>query len=265
MTAKKNPVPTPLHLLQQLSHSLVAHLQKACDDAQKDAQILLAKLEKQRGKTQEKLIKARAKLDDAGNTGKSKAQTKARSKLTELDDMLAVLQSRQSETLSYLAELKRDAEQSLNLAQGVTQVEKAAAQALASREKSAPSRAATTRGKAPVSASKPATKAASVKKADTRANAGSATTTPRPAASQAKPSAAKNSAAAKQGEARAPSTKAAATRAPSASRRAANGKTAPAAKPTSTATKPAAAKKPAARKPATVKGEALTQSAPTAS
>ena len=69
MPAKKNAVTTPLHLLQQLSKSLVVHLEKACTDAQKDAEILLAKLEKQRGKTQEKLIKARAKLDEAGNAG----------------------------------------------------------------------------------------------------------------------------------------------------------------------------------------------------
>ena len=137
MPAKKNAVTTPLHLLQQLSKSLVVHLEQACFDAQKDAEILLAQIEKQRGKTQEKLIKARAKLDDAGGAGKSKAQSKARAKLAELDDLLALLQSRQNETLSYLAELKRDAEQSLSLAKGITQVENAAAQALASRKKSA--------------------------------------------------------------------------------------------------------------------------------
>ena len=144
MPAKKKAVTTPLHLLQQLSNSLVVHLEKACTDAQKDAEILLAKLEKQRGKTQEKLIRARARLDDAGNAGKSKSQTKARSKLAELDDMFALLQSRQSETLSYLADLKRDAEQALTLAQGVTQVEQAAAEALASRNKTARSRSAST-------------------------------------------------------------------------------------------------------------------------
>ena len=156
MPAKKNAVTTPLHLLQQLSKSLVVHLEKACTDAQKEAEILLAKLEKQRGKTQEKLIKARAKLDEAGNAGKSKAQSKARSRLAELDDMLALLQSRQNETLSYLADLKRDAEQSLNLAQGVAQVEKAAAQALASRSKATPSRSASAQRKAAPASTKPA-------------------------------------------------------------------------------------------------------------
>jgi len=135
MPAKKAPVSTPLHLLQELSHSLVSHLQKACSEAQRDAEMLLAKLEKQRGKIQEKIVKARAALDEAGNAGKAKAQAKARSRLAELDDMLGVLQARQSETLSYLSDLKRDAEQSMKLAQGVAQVERAAAQALSAREK----------------------------------------------------------------------------------------------------------------------------------
>ena len=87
MPAKKNAVTTPLHLLQQLSKSLVVHLEKACTDAQKDAEILLAKLEKQRGKTQEKLIKARAKLDEAGNAGKSK-ENRERGAAMEEEDKL---------------------------------------------------------------------------------------------------------------------------------------------------------------------------------
>lgn len=166
MPAKKNAVKTPLHLLQQLSKSLVVHLEQACADAQKDAEILLAQIEKQRGKTQEKLIKARAKLDEAGSAGKSKAQGKARAKLAELDDILALLQSRQSETLSYLADLKRDAAQSLSLAQGVSQVEKAAAQALASRSKSGsstntPAPQKSTTARAPASAKPAATSARS--------------------------------------------------------------------------------------------------------
>lgn len=155
MPARKTSVTTPLHLLQQLSSSLVEHLQKACSEAQQDAEMLLAKLEKQRGRTQEKIIKARAKLDESGNAGKAKAQAKARSRLTELDDMLAVLQSRQSETLTYLSELKRDAEQSLQLAQGVTKVEQAAAQALTARSKPASTRA-TSAKKTSVNSAKPA-------------------------------------------------------------------------------------------------------------
>ncbi|AHL74003.1 alginate regulatory protein [Stutzerimonas stutzeri] len=256
MPAKKNPVSTPLHLLQQLSHSLVVHLQKACGEAQRDAEVLLAQLEKQRGKTQEKIVKARAKLDDAGNAGKSKAQTKARAKLAELDDVLAVLQARQSETLSYLAELKRDAEQSLKLAQGVTQVEKAAAQALASREKPATPRAAS-KAKAGSNTAKPA---ADVSAGSNIASGKAPVRAARSPARRARPDAAKASAAEKPAEAKTPATKA-----PSAARPASTaGKPAPA-KPASTAAKPAAAKKPAARKPATSRRETADQSSPIAS
>lgn len=247
MPAKKNSVTTPLHLLQQLSHSLVAHLQKACGEAQKDAEILLAKLEKQRGKAQEKVVKARAKLDDSGNAGKSKAQAKARARLAELDDMLAVLQARQNETLNYLSELKRDAQQSLQLAQGVSQVEKAAAEALASRDK-AGSRAAP-KGKTTSGLVK---SVADVTAAGSKLESGTAPSRAvRPAAGRARPSAANSTAAAKTAEAKAPAAKA-----PTAPRRPARTSGAPAAtKATPAPAKSAPAKKPAARKPAAAKRE----------
>jgi len=235
MPAKKKSVTTPLHLLEQLSRSLVEHLQKACDEAQKEPELLLAKLEKQRGKTQEKLVKARAKLDEAGNVGKTKAQAKARSKLAELDDMLALLQARQSETLTYLAELKRDAEKSLTLAQGVTKVGQAAAQALAARDKaSAPSAKAPARS--PARAARPAAKAAPAKPATAPASAPAATRTRKPAAAP-KPAAAAQPVEGKSTATRAPAARPAASRAkPAASKPA--------------AARPAAAKKPATRKPA---------------
>lgn len=243
MPAKKTSVTTPLHLLQQLSQSLVSHLQKACNEAQKDAEMLLAKLEKQRGRTQEKIIKSRAKLDDAGAAGKSKAQTKARAKLAELDDMLAVLQARQSDTLSYLAELKRDAEQSLKLAQGITQVENAAAQALASRGKPAEGKAAPR---------KPASSSAATA---TRPAVSKAAPASRSANGRAKP-AAKNVSGSTEGktaEAKAP-----VARAPSAARRR------PAATTSKAAQAAAAAKPAAAKKPAATKRKTVDQSSPAA-
>src|SRR3546814_1574585 len=53
--------------------------ENACSQALADAEKLLAKLEKQRGKAQEKLHKSRTKLQDAATAGKAKAQAKARS------------------------------------------------------------------------------------------------------------------------------------------------------------------------------------------
>ncbi|HCC60458.1 MAG TPA: transcriptional regulator [Pseudomonas sp.] len=254
MPAKKNAVTTPLHLLQQLSKSLVVHLEKACTDAQKDAEILLAKLEKQRGKTQEKLIKARAKLDEAGNAGKSKAQSKARARLAELDDMLALLQARQSETLSYLADLKRDAEQSLSLARGVTQVEEAAAQALASRSKASPARSATTQRKAAPATTRQAPAKQSSSSSSTAARKPAATTRARPAASKV---ASGKSAAANTSSGQAAATSAAKRPARPASSRA---------KPKASTAKPSGAAKPAAaRKPASAKAGSADQPAPPAS
>jgi len=261
MPAKKNAVTTPLHLLQQLSKSLVVHLEKACTDAQKDAEILLAKLEKQRGKTQEKLIKARAKLDEAGNAGKSKAQTRARSKLAELDDMLALLQSRQSETLSYLADLKRDAEQSLSLAQGVTQVEKAAAQALESRTKASPSRSSSGQRKAAPAATKPAAAKQSSSSSSPAASKATATSRARPAAAKAGNS--KSSSANTSGGSAAPEKGAAKRPSRPASSRA---KPKPEATQPSSSAKPAATRKPAApRKPASTRSGGATQSSTPAS
>ncbi|MCH2340363.1 AlgP family protein [Pseudomonas sp. NPDC047963] len=253
MPAKKNAVTTPLHLLQQLSKSLVVHLEKACTDAQKDAEILLAKLEKQRGKTQEKLIKARAKLDEAGNAGKSKAQSKARSRLAELDDMLALLQSRQSETLSYLADLKRDAEQSLSLAKGVSQVEEAAAKALASRSKAAPSRSAPAQRKVAPATTKQTPAKQSASSSSQAASKPAATTRARPAASK---DASGKSATANTSSGQAATGAAKRPARPASSR----------AKPKASTTKPSGAAKPAAaRKPAAAKAGSADQTAPPAS
>ena len=131
--AKKKSVTTPLHLLQQLSSSLLEHLEDACSRALIDAEKLLAKLEKQRGKAQEKLHKARSKLQDAAVAGKAKAQGKAKDAVAELEELLDALKARQTETRSYIAGLKRDAQESLKLAQGVGKVKEAVSKALDSR------------------------------------------------------------------------------------------------------------------------------------
>lgn len=140
MSANKKPVNTPLHLLQQLSGSLLEHLENACSQALADAEKLLAKLEKQRGKAQEKLHKSRLKLQDAAAAGKAKAQDKAKNAVGELEKVLNSLKDHQTETRAYIAQLKRDAQESLKLAQGVGKVREAAAKALSTR---VPAKAAT--------------------------------------------------------------------------------------------------------------------------
>ena len=127
MPAKKKSVTTPLHLLQQLSHSLLEHLEDACAKALADAEKLLTKLEKQRGKAQAKLHEARSKLEHAAVEGKAKAQAKAKNAITELEELLETLAKRQGETRQYIQQLKKDAQDSLKLAQGVGKVREAAA------------------------------------------------------------------------------------------------------------------------------------------
>jgi hypothetical protein len=154
MSAKKNVITTPLHLLQNLSHSLLEHLETACAGALIDAEKLLAKLEKQRGKGQDLLHTARVKLQDAAVAGKSKSQAKSKILIADLEALLDGLQERQAETRAYIAELKRDAEESLKLAQGIGKVKEAVAKVLSARS----AKAAKPVAKAPA---KPATKVAS--------------------------------------------------------------------------------------------------------
>lgn len=133
MSANKKPVNTPLHLLQQLSGSLLEHLESACSQALADAEKLLAKLEKQRGKAQEKLHKSRIKVQDAAAAGKKKKQAKAHDSVAELEQLLDDLKERQAETRAYIVELKRDAQESLKLAAGVGRVREAASKAIETR------------------------------------------------------------------------------------------------------------------------------------
>lgn len=229
MPAKKKALNTPLQLLQELSNSLLVHFDKACRQAVAEAESALAKLEKQRGKAQDKLLKARARLDEAGSAGKSKAQAKARNRIEELESSMALLQERQGEMLTYLAELKRDVATATGLARGIQEVETAVGRAMQPA----------------------AAKAASPKATTTAAK--------RPAAS------AKAAASKPTSSARAPAKPAAAKRAPgkAAASSAANSKAAPAstAKPKPTPAKPAGTKAPAGSKVAASKAGGSTKAA----
>ncbi|MDP3848565.1 MAG: AlgP family protein [Pseudomonas sp.] len=158
MSAKKNAVTTPLHLLQNLSHSLLEHLENACAGALVDAEKLLAKLEKQRGKGQDLLHTARVKLQDAAVAGKAKSQAKSKLLIADLEALLDGLQERQAETRAYIAELKRDAQESLKLAQGIGKVKEAVSKVLSARSAKATAVAVKSVAK---SAAKPAVKVAS--------------------------------------------------------------------------------------------------------
>uniref|UniRef100_UPI003D2B60E7 AlgP family protein n=1 Tax=Pseudomonas aeruginosa TaxID=287 RepID=UPI003D2B60E7 len=181
MSANKKPVTTPLHLLQQLSHSLVEHLEGACKQALVDSEKLLAKLEKQRGKAQEKLHKARTKLQDAAKAGKTKAQAKARETISDLEEALDTLKARQADTRTYIVGLKRDVQESLKLAQGVGKVKEAAGKALESRKAKPATKPAAK------AAAKPAMKTVAAKPAAKPAAQPAAKPAPKPAAKTAAP------------------------------------------------------------------------------
>ncbi|WP_426150696.1 AlgP family protein [Pseudomonas sp. DC3000-4b1] len=133
MSVKKKPVSTPLHLLQQLTGSLLDHFEQACAQALTDAEKMLAKLEKQRVKAQDKLHKQRARIDAAASAGKAKAQAKARASVEALEGALDELQRRQGETRQYIGQLKDDIQASLALVQGVGKVREAVGKALDQR------------------------------------------------------------------------------------------------------------------------------------
>jgi len=160
MAAKKTTVQTPLHLLQELSRSLLDHLEEAGVQAQADTEKLLLKLDKQRGKAQEKLEAARQSLDSAAAAGKASAQAKARARIEKFELLLEALQASDLETRNYLTQLKADIQESLRLAQQhVGKAGAAAAQAIAAREQPAKPRARAPRAAATAARKTPARKA----------------------------------------------------------------------------------------------------------
>lgn len=122
MSSTKKTVRTPLHLLHDLSDTLVNQLQTACIEAQQEAEKALTKLEKQRVKIQEKLIKAEEKLAKANEANKAKAKAKAQKAIIELKDSHNKLQNQQQKLFTYLNTLKKDSTKSLELAKGITRV-----------------------------------------------------------------------------------------------------------------------------------------------
>jgi chromosome segregation ATPase len=160
MSAKKKPVSTPLHLLQQLTASLLDHFEQACAQALADAEKVLAKLEKHRVKVQEKRHKQHERIETTAAAGKRKAQAKARANVEALDASLNELQGRQAETRQYIGELKNDIQASLALVQGVSKVREAASKALEQRPaKLASSQSAGVTSTAPASAAEKQTAA----------------------------------------------------------------------------------------------------------
>lgn len=130
MPSKKKTLPTPLHLLKELSDGLVVHLEKACAKALSEAQAGLTRLEIERGKVQEMLQKQHTKLQEAKSLGKTKIETHAKQGMQEAQELLESLKGHQTQVLQYISDLKKDTQESLKLAEGINKVRDAAAKAL---------------------------------------------------------------------------------------------------------------------------------------
>lgn len=132
MAKRKSIAVTPLQLLQELTSTLLEHFEQACGQALADAEKILSKLEKKMTKVQAKLNKQRGRVESSAS-GKPKAQTKTRAKISVQEEVLIELQIRTDETRRYIGELKHDIKISTTLAQGVGGVREAACEALRQR------------------------------------------------------------------------------------------------------------------------------------
>lgn len=125
---------TPLHLLDELSLSLVTRLENACCSAIAEAESVVGKQDKACVQTQKKLLRARLNLQAAVMAGKTRGQSRTRQRVAELEEKLFSLKEQRAKALQHLAELRRDTEQSMDMADGVRQVREAARQAVRKRK-----------------------------------------------------------------------------------------------------------------------------------
>lgn len=150
----KKLIRTPLHLLRDLTGSLVSYFEEACIQVQQDAEKALTKLEKQRAKVQQKLIAAQAKLEKAQEQGKSKAKNKAKETLADLETIYSKIQKQQKKILDYIDLLKKDAAKSLDLSKGINVVHERAKSLLNTSASMATETRVATKPKATVTANK---------------------------------------------------------------------------------------------------------------
>jgi hypothetical protein len=134
MSESKKVLPTPMHLLHALSLVALTHLERVCTKALGEAEAIADKLDKECERAQKKLLKSRLHLQDAAFDGKTGVQTRSRKRIEELEEKIISLKKRRAHALQYLANLKRDREESLILAEGVRAVREATGKALSMRQ-----------------------------------------------------------------------------------------------------------------------------------
>lgn len=122
MKSSKKSVRTPLHLLHELSNSLITNLEQACISAQIEAEKALLKLDKRTKKILEKHLKAKEKLKCAVQANKTKSIKKAQNAIVELEASHIKLLQYQEDLQAYINQLKQDTTKSLDLAKPIKNV-----------------------------------------------------------------------------------------------------------------------------------------------
>ena len=143
MSESKKVLPTPMHLLHALSLVVLVQLERACSKALVESEAFADKLDKECERAQKKLFKSLLHMQDAAVDGKTSVQARLRKRVEALEEKLISLKKRRAHTLQCLANLKRDSEESLVLAEGVRAVLEAAGKALSMRKRRLASPSAT--------------------------------------------------------------------------------------------------------------------------
>lgn len=118
---------SPLALLEELSHSLIAHLERACGEALLNSEKQLRKLDREQEKLQARIDKRLAKLEAAISAGgKAKARSKLTTEIAEMEKLLAELQQDRVALLGYIEQLRSEITRTLELGIGISDVGRAA-------------------------------------------------------------------------------------------------------------------------------------------
>lgn len=129
------PIPTPLHLLHNLTRTLNEELHSACERAEQEALKALDKLDRQQAKLRDKLSEAEQRLaqkrqEQAGK--KSLARTT--DKIAELRLALKELQGARKDAQAYVRQLRSDTRETLRLAKGLQRLEQQVGEAIERRD-----------------------------------------------------------------------------------------------------------------------------------
>ncbi len=131
--AKTSRIGSPLALLQELSDSLITHLEQACGESLVNAEKQLRKLDRQLEKLQARLDKRLLRAEEAIAAGKLKVRSKLATEIAGMQELLAGLQQDHAALLVYIERLRGEITRTLELSAGIGEVARAAGDALSEK------------------------------------------------------------------------------------------------------------------------------------